>query len=143
MCSMLEMRRAPRQVFQSTRPFVRIKIIHVSIDPQTPIEIPEKDFENEARKHPKNGAMYNGSWPADHPCAGITLRVQAYSACSTSHLGPAVNRQPGYRWCDSHSSHQHPACDVPRAAMQSPAALCNPSGARDLLWACMHSLGAC
>ena len=83
--SMLEMRRAPRQAFQSTRPFVRIKIIHVSIDLQTRVEIPERNFENELDKDPKIRPVYRAALPADRPCAGITLRVQAYSACSTSH----------------------------------------------------------
>ena len=102
---MLEMRRAPRQVFQSTRPFVRIKIVHVSIDPQTRIEIPEMDFENELDKDSKIRPIYRAALPADQPCAGITLRVQAYSACSTSHVQLAVNRQPGYRQGTRRASH--------------------------------------
>ena len=69
-CSMLEMRRAPRQVFQSTRPFGRIKIIHVSIDPQALVEILEKDFENDVDKDQNIRPIYDGAWPADRPCAG-------------------------------------------------------------------------
>ena len=30
--------------------------------------------------------MFRRYGPADHPCAGITLRAQAYSGCSMSHL---------------------------------------------------------
>ena len=69
-CSMLEMRRAPRQAFQSTRPFVGIKIIHVSNDPQTLTTILRRDFENELVNDPDFGAMFRASWPADRPCAG-------------------------------------------------------------------------
>ena len=50
------------------------------------MQIPEKDIENEAREAPKIRPNYRGVLPADVPCAGITLRVQAYSACSTSHV---------------------------------------------------------
>ena len=67
--SILGMRRAPRQVFQSTRPFVRIKIIHVSIDEQTLTTISQKDFENELANDPDFGSMFRASWPADRPCA--------------------------------------------------------------------------
>ena len=49
------------------------------------MQIPEKDLANEAHKAPKIRPNYGGVSPADVPCAGITLRVQAYSACSTSH----------------------------------------------------------
>ena len=58
---------------------------HVSIDPQTLVKIPERDFENELVNDPDFGAVIRASWPADQPCAGITFRVQAYSACLTSH----------------------------------------------------------
>ena len=51
--SMLETRRSPRQVFQSTRPFVRIKIIHVFITPQTLTTILQRDLANELDKDPK------------------------------------------------------------------------------------------
>ena len=69
-----------------TRPLVRIYITYVSIIPESLMQIPEKDIENEAREAPKIRATYRLQWPADVPCAGITLRVQAYSACSTSHV---------------------------------------------------------
>ena len=72
--SMLGMRCAPRQAFQSTRPFVRIKIIHVSIDLQTRVEIPERDFENELANDTKIGPTYDSAWPADQPCAGMCIQ---------------------------------------------------------------------
>ena len=50
------------------------------------MQIPEKDIENEAREAPKIRAMYLLHWLADVPCAGVALRVQAYSACSTNHV---------------------------------------------------------
>ena len=58
---MLEMRHALRQVFQSTRPFVRINIIHVSIDPQNLTKISQRDFENELVNDPDFGAMFRAS----------------------------------------------------------------------------------
>ena len=69
--SMLGTRRSPRQVFQSTRPFVRIKIIHVSVGLQTRVEIPERNVENELDKDPKIRPIYDGALPADRPCTGM------------------------------------------------------------------------
>ena len=46
----------------------------------------------------------HGMSASHHPVLAIRviiLRMEAYRACSTSHLGPAVNRQPGYRREDS------------------------------------------
>ena len=43
--------------------------------PKRPFKTKQKHLENEPRKHP-NGAMLRLYWPADQPCAGITLRVQ-------------------------------------------------------------------
>ena len=77
-------------MYQWTRPFVRIYIIYVSIIPESLMQIPEKDLANKAHKAPKIRAMFQLRWPADVPCAGITLRVQAYSACSTSHVVMAL-----------------------------------------------------
>ena len=108
----------------------------------------DSDGENreQASVIPRN--VWNG--PAGKvSCVCITLRVSAVQCCSTSHFGPAVNRQPGYRWWDSHSSHHH----TPRvhshglvtclcAPVQSTAALCNPWAALNLLWACLHPLDA-
>ena len=83
--SMLGTRRSLRQVFQSTRPFVRIKIIHVSNDSQTLTTISHRDFENELDKDSKIRPNYDGAWLADRRYAG------------TCNLQLAVNRQPGYR----------------------------------------------
>ena len=62
--SMLGMRRAPRQVFQSTRPFIRIKIACVSVDPQTHVEIPEMTFENKLDKNKKNDLLAASGKPS-------------------------------------------------------------------------------
>ena len=50
------------------------------------MQIPKKDIDNEAHEAPQIRPNYGGVLPADVPCAGITLRVQAYSACSTSNV---------------------------------------------------------
>ena len=47
----------------------------------------KKDRENELHKDPPSGAMYNRYGPADQPCAGITLRVQAVQ-CLLYESGP-------------------------------------------------------
>ena len=45
--------------------------------PESLMQIPEKDIQNKAREAPKLRPNYGSELPADVPCAGITLRVQA------------------------------------------------------------------
>ena len=112
MHSMLEMRISQRQVYGQQWNFAQMYIIHVSSIPQSFITIYKKDRENEPHKDPKIRPTYDGACGVNQPCAGITLRVQAYSSLlyesllsgSTEtllYVQPAVNRQPGYRWENS------------------------------------------
>ena len=42
-------------------------------------QILEKDQEHETHKAPKIRPNYEQHWPANHHCAGITLRVQVHT----------------------------------------------------------------
>ena len=68
----------------------------------------QKHLENEAHKHPNHGAMYKPYWPTDHPCAGITLRVQSYDACHTNHKHRCFTNSYVCRAISFHQVHGSP-----------------------------------
>ena len=78
--SVLETAPAQPKVYRQRR---KCWIMYVSISERA-IRNKQKDREHQARKAPRNQPNYRGALPAEVPCAGITHRVQAYSACSTS-----------------------------------------------------------
>ena len=71
---MLESARAPCTLHGIEPNFQDMFFIHISIFLQKHIKIRQKDRENEAHKDPKIRAIYELQWPANHHCAGITLR---------------------------------------------------------------------
>ena len=70
---MLESAPAPAQVYVERRPFVRIKIIYVSLIPEILIKIWPVDLENELDKDPKIGAIFRTYGGVLAPCAGICI----------------------------------------------------------------------
>ena len=67
-------------MYHSERPLDEIKFIYVSIISQAGVQIWQQNIANEARRAPRIRPNYDGDWPADHHCAGITLWAQPYGS---------------------------------------------------------------
>ena len=88
---MLGTRQAQR-IVMNLQDFQEMFFVYVSLFLQSHVQNVQRGSEHERENMPQIRAMYWLCGGAEPPCAGITLRVQAYSACSTSHYSPAVQR---------------------------------------------------